>query len=119
LDSPTTDWPGLRPADAEGLLYTRTDAGGVSNARQRSIQNAFVDYQLSLLEYPDKAVKAMHHLLIVVSAFVGGAADAEVEKALPQLISNSELESAVRRYSEVPALAQIWDICKAAVTTRR
>jgi hypothetical protein len=118
MPRPTSPWRPLSPADGEGLLYTRTETGAVSTGRQRSIQNAFVDYQLSVLGYSDKAIKAMHHLLIVVSAFAAGAGDAGVEKALPQVFNNSELERAVLRYSEVPVVAQIWDTCKTATATR-
>jgi hypothetical protein len=118
LEGPASSWRPLQLSDAESLLYTRTETGAVSSPRQRSIQNAFVDYQLSVLGYSDKVIKAMHHLLIAVAAFAAGAADAEVERTLPQVFNNLELERAVLRYSEMPVVAQIWAMCKTAASKR-
>ena len=117
-------WPGLwntkvQELQAVEMLCTPKNGGWTFTDRLSTAQRAFLGYLKSLPRYPQKAIKAMHHIHVVVSAYKVGACDELVAGELPRVIANNDIDRVIRSYDAVPELATIWDRCRKIVGVSR
>jgi len=114
---PVKPWPGLwsEPAqleEAASLVSSKTNGHFTSDARQRSLQVAFLKIQRYVLEIAEREISAVHYLYPVAAArSLGAEIDREAFHGLVETVSDPKINDVYQRYTAVPEVSEIWYKC--------